>query len=198
MTSDGAGSRPDLSTTADTNAVMTIPNLVSFVRLLLVAVFIWLVVIDRIAAAGWLLGIIGATDWIDGYLARRLGQVSEIGKVLDPVADRLAVAAAVIAGLVVGVLPAWFAWLLILREAAVAVGAAIVALRMKTKLDVRPIGKLATLLLYTAVAGWYIGVGTPMQAVEIAALIVGVPGLVLYWLAAFQYAGDVLRMRNAA
>ena len=68
------------------------------------------------------LGVIGATDWVDGYLARRLDQVSELGKLLDPVADRLAVASAVVGGLIAGVLPPWFAWALIVREALIAAG----------------------------------------------------------------------------
>lgn len=90
------------------SGILTIPNVISIIRLLLVPVFIWLVVIDEIGWAGILLGFIGATDWIDGYLARRLNQVSEIGKFLDPLADRLAVIVAVIAGLIADVLPAWF------------------------------------------------------------------------------------------
>ena len=59
-------------------------------RLLLVPVFLWLLHIDEIASAGWLLAFIGATDWVDGFLARRLGQESELGRKLDPIADRLA------------------------------------------------------------------------------------------------------------
>ena len=77
------------------HGIVTIPNAVSLVRLLLIPVFVWLVLIEQTAWAGVLLGFIGATDWIDGYLARRLDQVSEVGKMLDPVADRLAVAVAV-------------------------------------------------------------------------------------------------------
>ncbi len=188
-TAGGAEGRSAVTTAG--SAIVTIPNIVSFVRLLLVPVFVWLIVIDRIAAAGWLLGIIGATDWIDGYLARRLGQVSEIGKVLDPVADRLAVATAVVGGLIVGVLPAWFAWALITREVVVAAGAAILAARIGGKLEVRFIGKLATLLLYFAISFWYVGVGTPFVPLEVVAWLVGVPGLVLYWVAAGQYFGDM-------
>ena len=70
----------------------TWPNLVTAVRLAFLPVFFWLVfATDHWAMAAWLLGVLGATDWIDGYLARRLHQVSSIGKVLDPVADRILV-----------------------------------------------------------------------------------------------------------
>ena len=104
------------------HGVVTIPNAVSLVRLLLIPLFIWLVLIEQTAWAGVLLGFIGATDWVDGYLARRLDQVSEVGKMLDPIADRLAVAVAVILGLLVGVLPAWFAWAIIIREVVIGIG----------------------------------------------------------------------------
>ncbi len=179
----------------DGSAILTIPNIVSFVRLLMVPVFLWLLLAeDQVAAAGWLLGIIGSTDWVDGYLARRLGQISELGKLLDPVADRLAVVAAVVGGLIAGVLPGWFAWALIVREAVVAAGAAYIAVRGGGKLDVRPLGKLSTLLLYAAIAWWYIGVGTPFRPLEVAAWVVGIPGLVLYYVVGFQYASDALRV----
>ena len=75
---------------------LTIPNAISVVRLLLIPLFVWLVTIEEIGWAGVLLGVIGGTDWIDGYLARKLDQVSEVGKFLDPLADRIAVAVAVI------------------------------------------------------------------------------------------------------
>ena len=68
----------------------TVPNLISVGRLACIPLFLWLLfsVQDRWAAA-LLLGALGATDWIDGYIARRFDQVSELGKILDPTADRL-------------------------------------------------------------------------------------------------------------
>ncbi len=173
------------------SAIVTLPNMVSFVRLLMVPVFLWLLLVeDEVAAAGWLLGIIGATDWIDGYLARRLDQVSELGKLLDPVADRLAVASAVVGGLIAGVLAPWFAWALIIREALIAGGALFVGARVGRKLAVRDLGKLATLLLYAAIAWLFIGIGTPLRWLEIAGWLVGIPGLALYWIVGFQYLND--------
>lgn len=171
--------------------MLTIPNLISTVRLGLIPVFLWLLFgKDNPFAAGWLLGLIGSTDWIDGYLARRLDQVSEVGKFLDPLADRLAVAAAVIGGLISGDLPGWFAWPLIVREALVAVGAVVVALKGHTKLDVRDIGKLATLLLYVAVS-WFF-VGSEWSWGIALGWLAGVPGLILYYVVAVQYAGDAI------
>ncbi|MEX1092969.1 MAG: CDP-alcohol phosphatidyltransferase family protein, partial [Acidimicrobiia bacterium] len=87
--------------------ILTLPNAVSFARLLGVGVFWWVLVVDdNIALAAWLIFIIGWTDWIDGYLARKLDQVTKLGKALDPVADRLMIVSAVVGGLVVGVVPA--------------------------------------------------------------------------------------------
>lgn len=171
--------------------MLTIPNLVSLVRLVLVPVFLWLLIgEDNVAGAGWLLGLIGATDWVDGYLARRLHQVSRVGEFLDPLADRLAVAVAVVAGLVEGVLPVWFAWAIIVREALVAVGALVVGLKAGTKLQVRRLGKLATLMLYAGVAAFYVGRGADFDPLIWTAYILGVPGVVAYYAVGVQYMQD--------
>jgi len=173
--------------------VLTVPNVVSVLRLVLVGVFVWLVAIGEVGVAGIVLGVIGATDWVDGFLARRLGQVTELGKFLDPLADRIAVAVAVVAGLITGVLPAWFAWALIVRELAVAAGALYGMTRGVRRLDVRPLGKLATLLLYFAVTGFYLGApdGFDLPFLVVAAYVVGVPGLVAYYVVAVRYAFDL-------
>lgn len=171
--------------------MLTIPNLISLVRLALIPVFLWLLVgRDDPLGAGLLLGVIGSTDWVDGYLARRLNQVSEVGKILDPLADRIAMATALIAGLITGDLPSWFAWSLIIREALVAIGALVVALLGHTSLPVRRLGKLATLLLYAAVA-WFL-VGAEWDPALYLAWIAGIPGLVFYYVVGFQYAGDAV------
>lgn len=176
--------------------MLTIPNLISFIRLLLIPLFLWLLLgQDNPAAAGWLLGLIGATDWIDGYLARRLNQVSELGKLLDPLADRIAVVAALIGGLISGYLPAWFAWVLLVREAVVGVGALVVAVGGHTKLAVRQLGKLATLLVYFSVAGFFAGQG--WSPLLVGAWVTGIPGLVLYYVVGVQYAGDAVRAIRA-
>ena len=168
--------------------MLTIPNLISFVRLLLVPVFLWLLFgRDNVAGAGWLLGIIGSTDWIDGYLALRLNQVSKVGEFLDPLADRLAVAAAVVGGLIAGVLAPWFAWAIIVRESLIAVGALVLGAKAGAKLTVRRIGKLATLLVYAGIAWLYVGIGADVTWLRVLAWVVAVPGLALYWIVGVQY-----------
>jgi cardiolipin synthase len=177
------------------SAIVTVHNIISFVRLLLIPVFLWLLLgADEVAAAGWLLGVIGATDWVDGYLARRLGQVTELGKLLDPVADRLAVVSALIGGLIADVLPAWFAGALLVREALIAAGALYLGAAVGSKLAVRSLGKLATLMLYAAIAWLFIGIGTPWPWLETLAWIVGIPGLILYYVVGVQYFIDARRI----
>lgn len=190
------------SGSADPSRLLTLPNVISVIRIALVPVFLWLLVVEEEPiAAGLLLGFIGATDWIDGYLARRLGQVSKAGEFLDPMADRLAVAAALIAGLATDTLPAWFGWALLIREVAVGIGAVYLGLFARAKLEVRRIGKLATLLVYAGVAWMLIGYGGDVAWAEWLGWITGVPGLILYYYVAFQYLGDaraVLAAREPA
>lgn len=171
--------------------MLTIPNLVSLIRLALVPVFLWVLIgRDNPAGAGWLLGLIGATDWIDGYLARKLDQVSNVGEFLDPLADRIAVAAAVVAGLIEGVLPSWFAWAIIVREVLIGGGALVVGLKAGAKLQVRRLGKLATMLLYIAVAAFYVGRGSDFDPLIWTGYSLGLPGLVAYYVVGWQYMRD--------
>ncbi|MBJ7262177.1 MAG: CDP-alcohol phosphatidyltransferase family protein, partial [Acidimicrobiia bacterium] len=75
-------------TSAD-HGVFTIPNLITVIRLLCIPVFLWLLfALDDLGWAGVLLCVLGATDWIDGWVARRVDQGREWGKILEPVADR--------------------------------------------------------------------------------------------------------------
>src|SRR6266508_3278098 len=97
--------------------IATVPNLLSFVRILLIPVFVLLILHHGTEQAGLiLLGAVVATDWIDGYIARHTGQVSNLGKVLDPVADRLAIVSALIAMVARDAFPLWAALLVIVRD----------------------------------------------------------------------------------
>jgi len=170
---------------------LTIPNVVSVARLMLIPLFLWLVAIDEIGWAGVMLGVIGLTDWIDGYLARKLDQVSEVGKFLDPLADRIAVAVAVIAGLITNVLPAWFGWGIILRELLIVAGFFYGWTQGVKRLDVRMMGKWATFLLYVAITGLYIADGFEIDWLNALMLLTGVVGLVLYYAVGVAYLGDL-------
>lgn len=177
------------------NRILTIPNLVSFIRLLGVGLFWWVLLVeDNIEAAAWLVFIIGWTDWIDGYLARRLNQVSDLGKILDPVADRLMIASAVIGGLIVGVLPVVVGVLLIAREVLVGVVALVLASRGGGTVEVRYAGKVATFLLYGAIPGFYLAAAGFLDWLLLpASWIAAIIGLALYWYVAILYIGDSRR-----
>jgi len=174
--------------------MLTVPNLISFTRILLVPLFVWLAMgRDDHTAAGLLLGFIGATDWVDGYLARRLGQVSRLGKALDPLADRFAVAAAVIVGWITGALPWVVAALLVARESVVAVGALVLAIRARRQVAVRRMGKVATFGLYFAIPSFYVFAGTGSTVWQAVAWVLVVPSLILYYVVALRYMGDMWR-----
>jgi cardiolipin synthase len=176
--------------------ILTIPNAISVVRVAMVPLFLWLLFgADAPLSAGLLLGAIGATDWIDGFLARRLAQVSELGKLLDPLADRLAIAAAVIGGWAAGVLPWALALALVVREILIGIGA-LVAWRWGLRVEVRFLGKVATFGLYSAIASFYVYAGFDHPFFLWWAWGVAVPGLILYYLVGVQYFLEVLSRRR--
>ena len=161
----------------------------------MVPVFLWLLLgADRPAVAGWVLFAVGVTDWIDGYLARKLNQVSELGKLLDPIADRLAIVAALIGGWIAGVVPWWVALALLVRETLVGLMALWLATRTRTRIEVRYIGKMATWAVYGGLWGFYIYAGTDWTAFLWITWLYMVPGLILYYVVAVQYVGDVRRL----
>lgn len=178
--------------------IFTVPNLVSFVRLLAVPYFWWVVLAEeRYGLAAGLIFIIGGTDWVDGYLARRLDQVSRLGKILDPVADRLMIASALIGGLITGVVPGLVGWPLLAREAIVGGAAVLLMVRGAGALEVRMEGKLATFLLYGSVASFYfVSAEILVWMFGPPAWIAGVVGLVLYWWVGVEYLNET-RIRLA-
>jgi cardiolipin synthase len=131
--------------------VLTLPNVLSLVRLLGVALFLWLLLGPR--ADGWaivVLAVSGVTDWADGKLARALGQSSRLGALLDPAADRLYIVATLIAFVLRDVVPLWVVAVLLGRE--LVLGATLLALRRAgwPPLQVHYLGKAATFLLLYA------------------------------------------------
>ncbi|MYE67488.1 MAG: CDP-alcohol phosphatidyltransferase family protein, partial [Acidimicrobiia bacterium] len=110
--------------------IWTVPNLVSALRLGCIPVFCWLLFgLDSPLAAGILLGALGASDFLDGYLARRLDQATELGAVLDPVSDRCMFFAAVISMLISGDVALWFGIVTLVREFGLSVGTLVLAAR---------------------------------------------------------------------
>jgi len=143
-----------------TDRVLTLPNVLSFLRLLGVPLFLWLLLVPR--ADGWALMVLAVssiTDWLDGYLARRWNQISRVGQLLDPLADRLYTLAAVLAFVVRDIVPWWFAALVVARD--VMLLACVPALRSRglTALPVHFLGKAATFNLFLAMPLLLVGDG---------------------------------------
>lgn len=170
--------------------VFTVPNIITFVRLCALPVFVYLLfgAEDRFAA-GWVLFAIGSTDWLDGYLARRLGQVSNIGKVLDPVADRLLFFVGGGSILIDGSIPTWVVVLVLFREVVIAVGTLVLAGMGARRIDVTWFGKAATFLLMGALPAFLVSHSDSSAADSygILAWAVAVPGLVLSYFSALLY-----------
>ena len=181
--------------------VLTVPNVISFSRIALIPVFFLLVVDPDTTTAGVILfAVVIATDWVDGTIARRTGQVTELGKMLDPVADRLAIAAGIIALVIRGVFPLWAAVAILARDAVVLLAGAYVLSRTHVRLDVRWIGKVATFSLMVAVPA--ISWGALDRPLGAAGTTIGwvcfTVGIVEYYLAAFAYARDARRALRSA
>ena len=141
-----------------------------------------------------MLGVIAWTDYLDGWLARKLDQISEIGKFLDPLADRLVVASSVIGGLAAGVVPPWLGWPLLGREAAIGAVALYLLATLRIKVAVRQLGKAATALVFFAVPFYYMAhTGFLPVMWQWLGAATGVAGLVLYLIVSWQYAGDMWR-----
>ena len=174
--------------------VLTVPNGISAARIALIPVFVALIIDHDTTTAGLVLfAIVVATDWVDGTIARRTGQVSDVGKILDPVADRLAIAAGLIALVLRGVFPLWAAAAILARDLTVLVVGAIALVRSDVRVEVRWIGKLATFSLMAAIpmVSWG-NLALPLAA---AATVCGwaayAVGIVEYYIAAWAYLGDI-------
>lgn len=173
-----------------TDRVWTVPNAMSFARLLGVPVFLWLLLVQH--ADGWafaLLVLAGISDWLDGAVARATGQMSRLGELLDPLADRLYIAATVIGLAIRGIIPWWLVVILAARDLMLLCLLPYLRRRGLLALPVTLVGKAATfcllwgfpfLLLSTAsgtLGTWASGLGWAFAAW----------GVGLYWWAGISY-----------
>jgi cardiolipin synthase (CMP-forming) len=181
---------PDRSEPA-ADRILTVPNLVTFARLACLPVYLWLLLArdDRVSAA-LLLAALGATDWVDGYIARRFNQVSELGKVIDPVADRFLFFVGIGGILAVGGAPQWFAIVVLVREVIVGATTVAIAALGARRIDVTWFGKAGTFGLMFAFPLFLGGSSDLALADALWALgwLTGVPGLILSLYAAGLYA----------
>jgi len=179
-----AADDPDLS------RILTWPNAITVVRLVLIPVYVWLLFsTPHQILAGLLLGALGITDWVDGYLARRLHQVTTLGKILDPIADRALVFTAVITIAIYGAVPWWFAIATLVREVVVSGAVLLLASLGSARIDVIWLGKAGTFGLMTAYP-WLLIAHGPAEwqtVLHDVAWAVGWIGLLLAWTATIAY-----------
>jgi cardiolipin synthase len=190
------------------NRVLTIPNVITVVRLALVPVFLWLLWgKDEPIAAALLLAFLGTTDWVDGYIARPFDQGSELGKILDPTADRVLLVAAAVALLVedmpVGV--TIVIWIVLVREVLVAAVTIALALAGARRIDVVWAGKAGTLAIMFALPLFLWADAIDEDALRVfisfAAWCFAIAGIGLGWYAAWKYipaAREAVREGRAA
>jgi cardiolipin synthase len=177
--------------------VLTIPNIVSIIRLAGVPLFLWLVLVPE--ADAWALVVLfvsGFTDWLDGYLARKLNQTSQLGAILDPVADRLYILSTVIGLGIRDIIPWWMAILLPLRDAFLWGLVPFLRTRGYSSLPVHFLGKAATANLLYAFPLLLLGDGTGVLATlaKVFGWAFAIWGTGLYWWAGLLYAWQVRKL----
>jgi len=186
--------------------VWTVPNLISLVRLACAPLILWLIFgADDLCAAAILLGVLGASDWVDGWIARRYDQGSELGKILDPAADRVLLVAVAIVVLTRGMPTAVnvVVWLMLAREVLIAAATIALAVAGARRIDVVWAGKAGTLALMFSLP-MFLGAdattGSWHAFFIVGAWIFAIGGVILGYYAAFKYvpaARDALREGRA-
>ncbi|MFJ8204099.1 CDP-alcohol phosphatidyltransferase family protein [Micromonospora chalcea] len=177
--------------------VLTLPNLISFVRLVGVPIFLYLFLVVRAdVAAIVVLAVGGTSDWVDGWIARRLGQVSRLGELLDPLADRLYILATLLAFTAREVVPWQFTGALLARELLLLVSLGVLRRYGYGPPPVHYVGKTATFLLLAAFPILLLADAVPDIGTAAAAIGWGLGwwGLVLYWVAGAMYVVQASRL----
>jgi cardiolipin synthase (CMP-forming) len=181
-----------------TDRVLTVPNILSFLRLIGVPIFVFLLLTERDGLALFVLTASAFTDWLDGKLARRWHQTTRLGQLLDPVADRLYIFATVVCFVWREIIPWWFALLVVGRDALLALLLPFLRKMGLVALPVHFLGKAATFNLLYALPLLLLGesdntIGTLAKVFGWAFAVWGVG---LYWWAGFIYVVQTYRLRR--
>jgi cardiolipin synthase len=190
---DGQGG----ATVASDRQVLTLPNIISIIRLAGVPLFLWLILVPE--ADGWALVVLmlsGISDYLDGYLARRLNQTSKVGAILDPVADRLYILSTVVGLAVRDIIPWWLALLLPARDLFLWGLVPFLRTRGYSALPVHFLGKAATANLLYAFPLLLLGDGPGVLALlaKVFGWAFAIWGTGLYWWAGLLYAWQVRKL----
>jgi cardiolipin synthase len=182
-----------------TDRILTIPNVLSLLRLVLVPVFAWLILSELDGLALTVLAVSGVTDYLDGALARRWGQVSRIGQLLDPFADRLYVLSTLLGLAWREVIPWWLVALIVGRDVLLSLTLPVLARHGYGPPPVHFLGKAATLNLLYAFPLLLLADGDSLAAhvAEPVAWAFAWWGTALYWWAGWLYLQQVRQMISA-
>ncbi|MGA1024379.1 MAG: CDP-alcohol phosphatidyltransferase family protein [Aquiluna sp.] len=174
----------------------SVPNMLSILRLLLVPVFLWLLIADQFLIAFLVLMFASFTDWLDGFIARKFNQITSLGKVLDPSADRLFILATLIGLTVNEIIPAWLAIVIVARDVLLLIGNPISASHGYGPLPVHFLGKAATFALLYALPLLLLADVWPSAEAVILPLAWGFAywGIGLYWVAGFVYLAQLRQL----
>ena len=185
-------SMPRAPSSAD--AILTIPNLISAARLSTAPGFLWLFSHDREEAAVVVFGAGAFTDFLDGYIARRTGSVTNLGKLLDPLADRIFIATLVVGLATRGAIPMWLVAAVAGRDLLLLLAWPLVEGGRAVRIPVSPSGKAATALLLVGLTWLALAETTFSWGVHgrRLGLPIVIAGAGLYWAAAVGYARRVI------
>jgi cardiolipin synthase (CMP-forming) len=176
--------------------IVTIPNILSMFRLLLIPVFFILLLADQFGWALLLIAVSAVTDFVDGYVARHFNQITRLGQLLDPAADRLFILSTLVGLGVVGVLPWWFVAVIVARDVLLLVLGVVLANHRFGPLPVHHLGKMGTFAILFSMPVLLLAAAFPDTA-WIALPVgwaAGIWGVFLYWWAGVAYALQAARM----
>lgn len=180
--------------------IFTLANAVSVVRLMAIPVFLWLVVEDQLLIAFVLLVVAVLTDFVDGMIARHMNEITKLGQFLDPFADRLFIAATVIALAIQAVVPWWFVIAVMLRDALLGIGGLVMARYGAATLPVKWWGKVATFFMLVVLPLFLLGAVFPEigEITNPIAWVLALATVVLYWVVGFSYLFDAISIAQKA
>ena len=176
--------------------IATLPNLLTMVRLLMLPVFVvMLLVNEQRAAAALLLGVLGMTDWVDGWVARKFNQTSQFGMVFDPFVDRALFVVGTGSVLLDGGVPLWFCASILFREVFVGLMMLVGTMFGMKRFAVSIWGKRYTFLLMTSVPLLLLGASSHItaDAAWVGGWVLGIPGLIMSYIVGVLYIPVVLQ-----
>jgi cardiolipin synthase len=176
--------------------IFTIPNVLSLFRLLLIPVFLVLLLNGQYVWALVVLVVSSLTDFVDGFVARHFNQISRVGQLLDPAADRLFIFSTLIGLAWTGFIPWWLAGVIFGREALLLIVGVILANHGYGPLPVHHLGKMGTFALLTAMPLLVLGAAFPDigGVTDPIAWAAALWGVFLYWWAGVLYALEAGRL----